>query len=259
MAIGTFSKFYYGYEIDITNNKIDFAEGGPELTATLSVGIYNPEELALEIKTQLDAVGAKTYTVTFNRTTRKFTIAANTGTYSILISTGTHDDTAPYDLLGFTGVVDLTGSITYTSDSASGSEYRPQFWLQDYTSSDDWLVRSDASVNTSASGQVEVISFGDNVFTEFNILFVTNLPMDNTIIKNNPSGVEDCRDFLTFAIKRGVIDFMVDASDPATFEKIILESTPESSKGVGFKLEEEVGKNLPGIYRTGKLKWRIKE
>jgi hypothetical protein len=257
MALGTFSKFYYGYQIDQTNNKIDIAEGGPQLTATLTSGIYTPTDLATEIKTQLDVAGAKTYTVTFSRTTRKFTIAADSGTYSILISTGTNALTSPYDLLGFTGAADLTGVITYTSDSASGSQYSPQFWLQNYTAPTDWLEKSDASVNETSGGQVEILSFGDQYYTEFTILFITNLAMDNRVIKNNPNGVANARSFLEFLIKRGPCEFMPDEATPATFYKITLESTDESSKGVSFKLKEETGRNLPNIYTSGKLKFRV--
>lgn len=257
MALGTFSKFYYGYQIDQTNNKIDFAEGGPQLTATLTSGIYTPTELAVEIKTQLDVAGAKTYTVTFSRTTRKFTIAADAGTYDILISTGTNALVSPYDLLGFTGASDLTGVITYTSDSVSGSEYRPQFWLQDYIAPTDWLEKADASINETSGGQVEVISFGDNYFTEFNMMFITDLPMDNRVIKNNPNGVANARSFLEFLVKRGPIEFMPDEAAVATFYKITLDATEASTKATGFKLKEETGRSLPNIYTSGRLTFRV--
>lgn len=257
MALGTFSKFYYGYQIDQTNNKIDIDEGSGELTATLTSGIYTPTDLAVEIKTQLDAVGVKTYTVTFSRTTRYFTIAADAGTYEILISTGTNALTAPYDLLGFTGAADLTGVITYTSDSPSGSEYKPQFWLQDYVAPENWLDKAESSVNETSTGRVEIISFGDISYTEFNILFITDLPMDNRVIKSNPNGVANARSFLEFLIKRGPVEFMPDVATVATFYTITLETTEESGKGTAFKLKEEVGKSLPNIYTSGKLKFRV--
>lgn len=257
MALGTFSKFYYGFEITFTNNKFDFDEGSGELTAELDIGIYTAEQIADELKIQLDAVGTKTYTVTFNRSTRKFTIAANTGTYSILISSGSNATNSCYDDLGFTGVSDKTGSITYTSDDVAGSEYNPQFWLQDYTAPTEWYEKNDASVNQTAGGTVEIISFGDVQYTEFNILFITDLAMDGRVIKNNPNGVDEANTFMQFATKRGPIEFMPDSSSPSTFYTVTLESTPENSKGTAYKLKEETGKNLPGIYTTGKLKWRV--
>lgn len=256
MALGTFSKFYYGFEITLNNYKIDFDEGAGPLVAELTLGIYSPSDLETEIKTQLDAVGTKTYTVSFNRVTRKFSIACDTGTFSIPIFTGPNKDLAPYYLLGFTGA-DLSGSGSYTSNIEAGDQYKPQFWLQDYTQAEDWNEKVDSAVNQSASGFVEVISFGDVQFKEFNILFITNLAMDGVVIKNNPQGLEAARDFMNFCIKRGTIDFMPDESLPNVFYKLILETTELSSKGTGFRLKEETGKNLPGIYQTGKLKWRV--
>lgn len=259
MALGTFSKFYYGYEIAIDAYKFDFNEGSGQLTAELSIGIYTPTDLAIELKTQLDAVGTKTYTVFFNRQTRKFDISCDTGTFDILIASGTNNGISVYDIFGFTGNSDLTSSGSYTSNSASGSVYYPQFWLQDYTAPTEWLEKVDASVNTSASGAVEIVSFGDIRFSEFNILFATNLPMDGKVIKNNSNGVANLNAFMAYIIKRGAIEFMPDESDYNTFYKMILESTESSSKGTGYKLKEETGKNLPGFYQTGKLKWRVIE
>src|SRR6185503_364885 len=99
-----------------------------------------------------DDVGALTYTVTANRSSRTITIAT-TSTFSLLVSSGTHTGTAPWSLMGFTGS-DRTGASTYTGNAASGSEYRPQFLLQNYISSDDWQQAADASVNKTASGRV---------------------------------------------------------------------------------------------------------
>ena len=259
MALGTFSKFYYGYEISIDNNLFDIDEGSGQLTAELSIGIYTPTDLAVELKTQLDAVGTKTYTVTFNRSTRKFTVSCDSGTFEILVQSGTSSAVACYDQFGFTGNIDLTGFSSYTSNSSSGLVYYPQFWLQDYSSPENWLEKVDASVNTTANGGVEVISFGDLRFTEFNMLFSTDLPMDGKVIKNNPNGIDSLNEFLTFSIQRGAIEFMPNEDDNNTFYKIILESTEANSKGTGYRLKEETGKNLPGFYQTGKLKWRVVE
>ena len=257
MALGTFSKFYYGFEITTSNNKFDIDEGSGELTATLEIGIYTPEQMADELKLQLDAAGTKTYTVSFSRTTRKFTIACDSGTFEVLIDTGTNASASPYDLLGFTGTSDLTGAGTYTSDSAAGYEYRPQFWLQDYTAPTNWYEKQDASVNETATGDVEIISFGDVQYTDFNILFITDKVMDGRVIKNNPSGVANANSFMQFAIKRGPVEFMPDEDTPSTYYTIVLESTPENSNGTAYKLKEEVGKSLPGIFTTGRLKWRV--
>jgi hypothetical protein len=46
--------------------------------------------------------------------------------------------------------------------------------------------------------------------------------------------------------------------DVNNYYKIQLETTRDNSKGVGFKLIEETGKNLPGYFNLGKMKWRVK-
>lgn len=256
MALGTQSKFYYGFEIDSTNNKIDFDEGGPELTATLSIGEYSATEIALEVQNQLNAEGALTYTVTFNRTTRIFTIAA-TGVFSLLITSGTNNGTSAYGAIGFTGA-DVTGFATY-SGAAAGSSYLTQFFIQDYTSADNWVKAADASVNKSASGKVEVISFGVEAFFEGNLKFVTDRDMTGGFIRNNPTGVSDLRQLMTYLITKAPVEFMPDSDDEPTFYKIILESTPDQSNGTGFKLNELDGQGLRDFYETGVLKFRVVE
>lgn len=256
MAIDTFSRFYYGYEVTLESNKINFDEGGPELTSTIDLGVYSPTDLATEIATQMTADGGQTYTVTFNRSSRSFTISA-AGSFDLLVSSGTQASTSVFSTIGFTGA-DRTGATTYTG-SASGSEYITQFPLQNYTAPGFRIIKSDASVNTAADGTVEVISFSDVSFIKFNLLFITDILMDGKVIRNNPNGVQDAIDFLTFAIKRGQLEFMPDKDDVNTFYQVILEKTRADSKGVGFELVEETGKNLPGIYRTDSLEFRIVE
>ena len=74
-------------DIDATNNKLDFKEGnGSELTATLVSATYTLSALATEIKTQLDATGALTYTVIVD-SDDKMTISATDG-FSLLPTDG---------------------------------------------------------------------------------------------------------------------------------------------------------------------------
>jgi len=78
----------FSIDIDSTNNKLDFNEGGAELTATLSSTTYTLAALASEIQTQLNATGALTYTVSVS-VDDKVTIAAD-GSFSLLPQTGTN-------------------------------------------------------------------------------------------------------------------------------------------------------------------------
>jgi hypothetical protein len=255
MALSTFSKIYFNYEVTSLNKYLNFQEAAGELTITLTTGFYTPTDLAAEIQLQMNATGLKTYTVTFNRSTRTFTIAADSGTYSLLVSTGTNIATGVFSLIGFTGS-DKTGSISYEG-STTGSVYYPQFWLQDYQAPNTAQEKNLANVNEAADGTKELVYFETQKLTEFDIKFATNKVMDGKIIKNNPSGVENLITFLEYCINAAPVEFMPDEATPTTYYKVILDSATGSSKGVGFTLKEEVGNNLPGIYSTGKLKWRI--
>ena len=98
------------------NHHVDFAEGAGQLGALLPSGTYSGLTLAAALKTQLDAAGALTYTVTYNEVTGKFTIAA-TGAFALLWHSGTHNAEGQGVLFGFAHT-DLSGAATYTSDSA---------------------------------------------------------------------------------------------------------------------------------------------
>lgn len=113
-------------EVTSSNNKINFKEagGGAELTATLDSEVYNsPLELAAEVASKMTAAStlSRTYTVSFNSSTGKFTISVATF-LSILWKTGTNGsdntDTHAGTLLGYSDAADDTGAVTYDSDNA---------------------------------------------------------------------------------------------------------------------------------------------
>jgi len=113
--------------VDEYNNKLSFTEAtaGTELVATLDTNIYFPSTLVAELKTQLDAAGASTYTVAYDSVVRKYTITSDLAgadnIFSILGSTGTESNiyasVLPTIRMGFQ---DHTGSAAYTSESAAG-------------------------------------------------------------------------------------------------------------------------------------------
>jgi hypothetical protein len=96
------------------NDRIDLDEGGAELTATLTPGVYTTTTAyALEVKTQLDAAGALTYTVTY--TANRYEISAG-GAFTLRWLTGTNAvRTAGIDL-GFNVTANDTGASNYTGD-----------------------------------------------------------------------------------------------------------------------------------------------
>jgi len=255
LSLTTYSKFYYGYEITPTNTLVNFSEGAGELTATMGIGSYSFTEFAVTLQTALNTAGALTYTVTANRTARTLTIAAS-GTFSLLALTGSQTSAGPWVIIGF--AADQTGTNTYTG-TAAGSSYSPQFILQDHIATTDWKQAAQSTVNKTASGRVELVKFGDERFMQANIMWVTNIAQPSGPITNNASGVAQLRAFLDFAITKAPLEFMANTAAPATFEKMILDSTALSKDGVGYKLKELYDKGLPGYFESGVLVFRVVE
>jgi len=256
--INTDSIFYWIDAINDTNFYLDFDEGIGELSAEVSTGCFTPTDLSIQVESALNEVGGQSYSVVFDRQTRLYTISA-TSNFDLLVATGTHLGSDIFNLLGFTGG-DLTGSNSYTSDTAVGFTYEPQFKLQDYVDIEDLQKSINATVNRSAAGQVEVVRFGIEKFFEFNIRFCTDIDQGvGGPISTNLSGVDDVRRFMRFCTSKSELEFMPDKKDRNTFYKILLESTEEDSKGTGYRLKELYSSNLPGYYDTGKLVFRLVE
>ena len=258
MALSTFSIFYTLNAVTNANNKLNFDETAGELTATIVIGAFPPSEIIGKVKTAMDAVSVtNTFTVTLDRDTRLVTIASDVGNFELLLATGSQLGISIFPLLGFNQGVDLTGAMTYTGDTAIGSTFEPQFILQDFVSEDDQQEKVDPSVNESAEGILEVISFGINKFIELNSKFITNIVMDGKIIKNNPTGVADAQAFMQFITNKATFEFMKDIDVRSTFLVVVLESTPVNRQGTGYRLEEQTRQNLPNIFETGRLKLRV--
>ena len=105
------------------NDKIDFEETvAAELTATLTAGERNADELCAEIKTRLDTApgAASTYTVTYSDATNKFTIASNRagggGTFKMLWATGTNAATSVGTTAGFNVIMDKADAASHVAD-----------------------------------------------------------------------------------------------------------------------------------------------
>lgn len=254
MTIQTKSKFYYMDSVSSTNQYVDFDEGSGELTATLTSGSYTLTDFATELARAMTAAGGQTYTATLNRTTRKITLSASSN-FSLLLSSGSHTASSGLVLAGFSGSSDRASTNSYEGASACGSEYKPQYFLQKYVPSTDLQKEVMPSINQSASGKVEVLSFGTVKFIEMEIPFCTSLSQSGAAIENNATGEADVRSFLQAIVKKIDFEFIPDRDTVATFEKVILESTPEDSKGVGYRLREMLP--LAGYFTTGKLILRV--
>ena len=254
MRLTTRSVFYYATAISGLNKFINFDEGGGQLSAVLAIGEYTHKQLEAIVENAMNSAGADTYTVTFDRDTRGYTIAS-TGTFSLLLTTGTQIGTSAHGLLGFTGA-DTASAASHTSNTTSGSEFKPQFILQDYIPTTDIEEPVEVSVNTSAAGEIEVVKFGTQQFAEMSIMFQTNVDQGASgPIENDANGVSNFRQFMQFATTKGPLEFMPDRGARANFENLILDKTPTNSQGVGFKLQNMFISGFDGYYQIKGLRW----
>lgn len=115
------SSFYFN-PIEIAAAKyIDFkVDGGSELTATLTTGVYkDPAALAAEVQSKMDALTARSITCTYSSSTGKFTIASSDATTLELDwFTGTNTANTAGTKLGYVVTSDDTGSLSYLADNA---------------------------------------------------------------------------------------------------------------------------------------------
>lgn len=253
--INTYAAFYYIDEVTAENNYIDFDEGASEISFQIPNGSYTLTTFGQALQDGLNENGALTYVVTLNRSTRKYTISAGSA-FTLRVTTGSHAGSAAWALVGFTS--NQTGSSSYTSQNAVGTSYEPQFWLQDFIHPDDWVESIDATVNQSASGQVEVVKFGTVNFTQFNITYVNDYYRPSGgYLSYDPNAVSNLRAFMNFLISKNELEFLPDKESPNSYYTVLLESTPQSDKGTGFKIREMYDRDLVGWYETGVLKFRI--
>lgn len=99
------------------NDKLDFTEAGTARVATLAAASYSTGALlATQIQTAMNAApgAVNTYTVSYNTTTKFFTIARATGTAAVGLTFGTGPNlaTSVHPVIGFESV-DLSGDTSY--------------------------------------------------------------------------------------------------------------------------------------------------
>lgn len=258
MSISTHSKFYYGFTVDRTNFALDIDEGSGEINLEIPYGNYTLAELAQAVEDELNDGGLLTYTVTVDRATRKLTIAGSAN-FSLLINSGANAGFSVFSTIGFNGA-DLSGDDRYESDTAVGTVYTTQFILQSFRDSEHSKASRNPTVNTSASGSVELFRYGVDELFEMDFQYVTNRAVGAlSPIRENLTGVSELVALLEHLTSKKPAEFMPDEDDEATYFKVYLESTPGDKNGASFKLNELLTKGLPGFYNTGVLIMRVKE
>ena len=253
-ALDTLSAFTYGHTITLQNQNIDFVDDVDILVAKIAVGSYSLEDFGDAIATALNDVATNlTYSVTLDRPNRTFTVTAD-GNFELLVASGANITTGAFSLMGYTGA-DTPSATSAVANNPSGSIYFPQFRLQRFTDFIDQVEKSSSVVKSSATGQVEVVSYGDIQFMNCDIMFATDITGQG-VIENNATGVADLRAFMTYIIGKHPIEFIPDKDDLNTFTKCILESTRESRNGTAFTLKEMISKGLAYYFETGTLTFR---
>lgn len=162
-------------DIDSSNNKLDFSEGGSPLVATLSSGTYTLATLLTQTKTQMDAAGVNTYTLTSDEND-KITISS-TGGFGLLPVTGDNRPNGILPVLGFlvdtdssseqTGkrVESLPRRLTVTCTDGAETEART-ITIQVYSVEGDKLFSNDADLRLHEADILKYVPPGRNTFMD---------------------------------------------------------------------------------------------
>lgn len=123
---------YYFNPIEITSatKYLDFNDGSVRAASVTAKWYKNPEELADAIETAMNSVGSSdTFTVSYSKTTGKYTIATSGASLSLLWNTGTNAANTIGTKIGFLVAANDTGALTYTSDNALSfaAPYTPSY------------------------------------------------------------------------------------------------------------------------------------
>lgn len=132
MNIGFEGVKSYENPIEITSSTevIDFEDDGGAASASVAVKWYqDPYELAEALETAMNAAGSETWTVSFSKSTGKFTFSATGTTVEIHWNTGANTASSIASKVGFSTAADSTGATTYTSATAQSyaASYTPTY------------------------------------------------------------------------------------------------------------------------------------
>jgi hypothetical protein len=256
--IYTKSKFYYGHTVTADNRAISFSEDNVnELIAELKIGNYSLTSYAQEVRRAMNEVsGGNNYEVSLDRNTRILTISGD-NPFTLLTQTASIILISAFRMMGFNDLQDLTGFNSYSGQFGSGDVYAPQFFLQDYQDFRFNQKTASANVNQSASGLVEIVSYGNVKLMSCNIKYInTYTQPDNSIFENNPNAIDETLTFLEYLITKGRIEFIADRDDANEYTECILDSTSKEQNGTAFELRELYSQGLNGYFETGLLRFR---
>lgn len=252
MALRARSSFLYGYQITATNRSLDFrvVSGGPILLAALQIGNYSLSDLLIEIKRAMtSAAPLFVFTITANRTisggTQNRVTITSTSTYlDLLFASGPRVGSSVAPIIGFASM-DRVGGVSYTGTLSTGTILVTEREGYNYTP-ETLFKEVNGATSISAIGDKETIVWGTMQFIE--VMFMYE-PESKSIMEWQP--------FMTWAIRQLPFDFTPEITSPNLFSNVTLESTSESSKGLGYQMKEQIP-DFPFLYQTGKIKMRKK-
>jgi hypothetical protein len=252
MALSNQSLFLYGLEVTASNRSIDFRKvnAGAILTATLTAGFYSLTSLMIEVARALKAADTvNTYVVTADRTINsgkqnRITIATSGSFLSLLFSSGPSTATNAATLLGF-AVADKTGALTYTGTATCGIALVPDFKGYNYLSP-DFQHKVFGSLNVSANGTKEAVVYQIQQFWQVQFKYELQAKV-----------IVEWKPFWDWCIQQKLMEFTPEISSPSVFYEGTLEKTSYDSKGLGYKMTEQLP-NYPFYYDTGLLTFRQK-
>lgn len=252
MALSSQSLFLYGYSVGVTNQNLDFkaASGGPVLTAQLPLGSYSLTSLLTAVATALNtADSAHTYTATADRTlmggTQNRVTLGTSGSYlSLLFGSGPNVATSCAALIGF-NPADYTGATGYTGSQTTGIALIPAYNGYNYS---DGTLQSKVfgAVNVSAAGVKEAIVFNTQYFVDVEFKH-----------ESKAAATGAWAQLFQWLIDQNPFDFTPQISAPSTVYQVTLEKTAEDSKGLSYKMKEELAEGFPNYYTTGPLTFRV--
>jgi hypothetical protein len=251
MALSQPSLFLYGFEIVNGNAYIDFlnASMGTQLTAVIPLGDYACTDLLTAIEAAFTVADpANTYTATINRniaggTQNRVTISSSGAFFTLLFGSGTHSGASPSTLLGFSAS-DLTGATSYTGGVSAGTVFITLYPAFNYVAPTR-NKKTQGAVNISANGTKEAITFSQSQFFEAEFRYEPFSSVDNNW--------QPLFDWMTF---QKPFEFTPQYPTYGTYYSCTLETTEQASDGLAYLLPEMLPE-FPGIFRTGKLTFRV--
>lgn len=155
------------YTIDSRNNKLLVQEDTDEpVEITLTPQNYTATQFASELKTKMDAITTKVYTITYNSQTNKFTITVDTGDFAFLDVPNNcyYEMGLTSDQLNVSDDTITSGKPADLSGLKVISVVCPSF-SSNYTQNNYNIIAS-ATINERSG---DIASFNDNSFDYINI------------------------------------------------------------------------------------------